>query len=788
MWGSFRGSSAEPYDTVVDHVTVGVQLHVPEPAGAVQARAGAVAAVDRRARPRRRRARPRHVVARAAPGGRRPPRRRPADRPGRRRPSDPATRRRRGRRPGRSTATNTTCRRRPIDRPDGRDDRVARMYDGLDELDRWLVDRMRTGLADPALARYATWDALAARLVDARAGSLANRVRRLAGLVGASPDWHERVLDEIGLLHLLSQAGRRLGTLPGRPRRPGGDHDRLAGPPGTTCSPAFPTPTTGSWPGRSDTREDRIEVRRTGCAAPPPTGGPLVLSFAAYRQSLDDVARGRHDDPRRPPPLSRPRPPRPSSANRYGDARPQPAASAAFSGRSWMLCEEVGADAGGRAVARPGAGARAGGADRCRPGAGCSPTTAGRSRSTTAIAIGDVRARRCCSPCRRAVRSISPSSGRRPVSCRSRCSATATAVDIGPRADPSFVGGGIGSTDIDRARRADRRRALGTARHRGPARHRSARSAGDRRADRRPRGRRDGAEPAERMLVEVAAATAVRRAAFVPRDPPAPTAAARGTTRVRSVRRRRVDAGATSSRRGRCSRTNGRSRSSSAAGGPTREIVPAMLARHRTRPGAAGRTWWSRPARSPSGSSNTSSRCGRATAAARPRPRTHRSSLPVLPVPPDLAELAGEPGERIGEVLADALVDRRPRHGPSHRAREHARPRRPDGLGAIADELERVSAVDERPTGSPPSLADLARTARAPCSTNSAVRAARSVGSHPDDRSSEAVTERGERIDDVLRPHAEAQFASELDGTRRRRRSASARRAGGCRRGRSSGT
>jgi hypothetical protein len=51
--------------------------------------------------------------------------------------------------------------------------------------------------------------------VDARAGSLANRIRRLAGLVGASPDWHSEVLAELGILHLLSQAGRRLGSLPG---------------------------------------------------------------------------------------------------------------------------------------------------------------------------------------------------------------------------------------------------------------------------------------------------------------------------------------------------------------------------------------------------------------------------------------------------------------------------------------------------------------------------------------------------------------------------------------------
>ena len=89
------------------------------------------------------------------------------------------------------------------------------MMEGLTQLDRWLEDRMRTGLADPALARYDTWDGLAARLVDARAGALANRVRRLAGLVGTGPDWHADVLAELGLLHLIAQAGRRVPDLPG---------------------------------------------------------------------------------------------------------------------------------------------------------------------------------------------------------------------------------------------------------------------------------------------------------------------------------------------------------------------------------------------------------------------------------------------------------------------------------------------------------------------------------------------------------------------------------------------
>jgi hypothetical protein len=164
------------------------------------------------------------------------------------------------------------------------------MFAGLSELDRWLDDRMRTGLADPALARYGTWDQLAARLVDAQAGSLANRIRRLAGLVGASPDWHSDVLAELGLLHLLSQAGRRLGSLP----TPLADAvattvgwqvrqaDVLAG-----------VPDTDEWvvAGRSDTREDRIEVRRVWLRGVDSHRWALVLSFAAYRQSLDTSLR-----------------------------------------------------------------------------------------------------------------------------------------------------------------------------------------------------------------------------------------------------------------------------------------------------------------------------------------------------------------------------------------------------------------------------------------------------------------------------------------------------------------
>ena len=167
-----------------------------------------------------------------------------------------------------------------------RDDRIARMSAGLAELDRWLDDRVRTGLADPSLASYKTWDGLAARLIDAQVGGLANRVRRLAGLVGAHPDWHARVLAELGVLHLLATSGRHLGALPpsladsvastiGWQVR---QSDVLAGVPETDRWVAM---------GRSDTREDRIEVRRIWLRGAASGEWAMVLSFAAFQQSLD---------------------------------------------------------------------------------------------------------------------------------------------------------------------------------------------------------------------------------------------------------------------------------------------------------------------------------------------------------------------------------------------------------------------------------------------------------------------------------------------------------------------
>lgn len=215
--------------------------------------------------------------------------------------------------------------------------------------------------------------------------------------------------------------------------------------------------------------------------------------------------------------------------------------------------------------------------------------------------------------------------------------------------------------------------------------------------------------PAERMLIEVAAATAVRRAAFMPRDraepmtPPAvdprPVCPPAATRRWQHI----VVSWPVLEDEWTLTLIEGGWRAAP-------QIVPAMLARHRTDAVrrahvllAAGplAEWLAEHVES----------LRPATGAARPD-RAGIGVLPTLPVPPDLADLAGEPGERIGEVLADTLETGG--LGNAHRnvmVNMLARVA-PDRLGAIAEGLDRVSAVSSaHPLAS--SMADLARTRRA---------------------------------------------------------------------------
>jgi len=166
--------------------------------------------------------------------------------------------------------------------------REARVSSGLTELDRWLRDQVRQGLAASQRSGYRHWDDIAARMVDAQAPGLAERLRALAAVPYSGSGWDGRLLEEYALLRLLATAGRDQAALP-PPLR-----DTVRSRVGFTVRQADvlanATPVRDHWHvlAQRDLDQDRIRTRRVWLRGQR-TGRPaLVLSFAAIGQSLDD--------------------------------------------------------------------------------------------------------------------------------------------------------------------------------------------------------------------------------------------------------------------------------------------------------------------------------------------------------------------------------------------------------------------------------------------------------------------------------------------------------------------
>lgn len=98
-------------------------------------------------------------------------------------------------------------------RKQNREKRLLQMSAGLAELESWLFDLFRQGLATLEGQAHSYFNDLAARMVDAKLGTLARRIRQVPLLMG-QPNWHERVLAELGEIYLLLRAFQRMETLP----------------------------------------------------------------------------------------------------------------------------------------------------------------------------------------------------------------------------------------------------------------------------------------------------------------------------------------------------------------------------------------------------------------------------------------------------------------------------------------------------------------------------------------------------------------------------------------------
>ncbi len=163
--------------------------------------------------------------------------------------------------------------------------RAERVTAGLDDLDLWLLDQIRGGLNGLGRVGYGYFDSMAARMVDAQAPGVASVLRSIpAELAGV--DWPDRVLSQLGSLHLLIQAHRRLDSLPAdlaatvrsRVGYPVSKNDVLAGP-----------GTSDRWLalGMVDTIEFRLETRRVWLYGSTSQRWALWLNFAPPGGRLD---------------------------------------------------------------------------------------------------------------------------------------------------------------------------------------------------------------------------------------------------------------------------------------------------------------------------------------------------------------------------------------------------------------------------------------------------------------------------------------------------------------------
>lgn len=94
-----------------------------------------------------------------------------------------------------------------------RDKRQQKITEGLEELEQWLINLIRRGLADPQVRSYDFWDSRAARMVDAQAPGIANWIREMGSIPAKGTDWIEPLLDQLGRLYLLIESFKRIDEL-----------------------------------------------------------------------------------------------------------------------------------------------------------------------------------------------------------------------------------------------------------------------------------------------------------------------------------------------------------------------------------------------------------------------------------------------------------------------------------------------------------------------------------------------------------------------------------------------
>ena len=164
-------------------------------------------------------------------------------------------------------------------------DREAKVVAGLKELELWLRDLLRHGLASAQTQSFDYWEQMAARLIDAQAPGVARRVRELSRVSKAGEGWIEQLLAKVSSIFLLVKAFERIETLPAATQA---DVRSAIG--WSLKEDELPeeNAVADEWfvLGQRTTGEEGLRVRRTWLWGRRNTRSALVLDFAAPGQHL----------------------------------------------------------------------------------------------------------------------------------------------------------------------------------------------------------------------------------------------------------------------------------------------------------------------------------------------------------------------------------------------------------------------------------------------------------------------------------------------------------------------
>jgi hypothetical protein len=167
-------------------------------------------------------------------------------------------------------------------------ERERKVAAGLAELQLWLYDLLRGGLASAQNRPHSQWETAAARLVDAQAPGLARLLRELPGAIHSGDGWTERTLWLLGKLHLAIEGYKNQANLSAGLRADvrgligfvQSQEEVLAGPSVTDIWQVI---------GASQQQQEQLEMRRTWLLGESSGKSALLLDFRVGNQVFAPV-------------------------------------------------------------------------------------------------------------------------------------------------------------------------------------------------------------------------------------------------------------------------------------------------------------------------------------------------------------------------------------------------------------------------------------------------------------------------------------------------------------------